>query len=75
MTRIMSTKTILGGKKRIAGTRISVDLVASYLSQGYGVVELKRDYPHLTIEQIQAAIDYLDKQVRYAKEQLVPSAS
>lgn len=75
MPKVISTKTILGGKKRIAGTRISVDVIANYLSQGYGIAEIRRDYPHLTNEQIQAAIDYLDRQVHFVKEQLVPSVS
>ena len=56
MVAIVSTKGTLGGKRRIDGTRISVDLVYMYLKDKK-LKQFRRDYPHITDEQIQAAID------------------
>lgn len=56
MVAIVSTKETLGGKRRIEGTRISVDLVYMYLKDNK-LRQFRRDYPHITDEQIQAAID------------------
>ncbi|HEX6817845.1 MAG TPA: DUF433 domain-containing protein [Ktedonobacterales bacterium] len=49
---------ILGGKPVIAGTRISVQLILEKLRDGWTLEELLEDYPHLTREQIVAALAY-----------------
>lgn len=67
MSHITSTKTVLGGKKRIAGTRISVDLIYNYVKDN-NIDQIPRDYPHLEKNHIKAALDYLDRQVHSAKE-------
>ena len=54
---------ILGGKPIIAGTRISVELILDRISAGMGEKEILTDYPHLTAEQIQAAVAYAKKLV------------
>lgn len=59
MVAIVSTKATLGGKKRIAGTSISVATVASYFLHGYGIQEIRDDYPRLTLDQIEAARQYV----------------
>lgn len=56
--RIVSTPDTLGGKKRIAGTRISVDLIYNYV-RANKINQIKKDYPHLTREQIDAARRYV----------------
>ena len=56
---VVSTKATLGGKKRIVGTSISVATVASYFLHGLGVVDIQRDYPALTHEQIEVARLYV----------------
>ncbi|MBK8632457.1 MAG: DUF433 domain-containing protein [Saprospiraceae bacterium] len=45
---------ILLGKPIIKGTRISVELILRKLASGYTVEQVLSNYPHLTIEQIQA---------------------
>lgn len=61
--KIVKTKNVLGGKPRIEGTRISVDLIGSYISVGCGVDQIRRDYPQLTNQQIGSALDYLTDQI------------
>lgn len=56
--QIISNSDILGGKPIIAGTRISVELILDRVSSGMSVKEILKDYPHLTTNQIQAAISY-----------------
>jgi uncharacterized protein (DUF433 family) len=55
---ITSDPEILGGKPVIAGTRISVQLILEKLRDGWSIQDLLDDYPHLTREQIIAAIAY-----------------
>jgi uncharacterized protein (DUF433 family) len=56
---IVSKKTVLGGKPVIAGTRISVDLIATYLATGYDLSDIRQAYPHLTKDQIEVALTYI----------------
>ncbi len=55
---IISNPEILNGKPTIAGTRISVELILDRMASGMSVREILKDYPHLTTNQIQAAIAY-----------------
>ena len=55
---ITTDPEILGGKPVIAGTRISVQLILEKLRDGWSIQDLLEDYPHLTREQIIAAIAY-----------------
>ena len=55
---ITSDPEILGGKPVIAGTRISVQLILEKLGDGWSIHDLLDDYPHLTRDQIIAAIAY-----------------
>jgi uncharacterized protein (DUF433 family) len=57
-TLITSDPEILGGKPVIAGTRISVQLILEKLGDGWSIQDLLADYPHLTRDQIIAAIVY-----------------
>jgi len=57
-TQIISDPKILSGKPVIAGTRISVELILDRIAAGMSVKEILKDYPHLTVKQIQAAISY-----------------
>ena len=45
---------VIGGKPKIAGTRIGVELVLERLGDGWTVDQLLTAYPHLTAEQIHA---------------------
>jgi uncharacterized protein (DUF433 family) len=55
---ITTDPEIQGGKPIIAGTRISVQLILEKLRDGWSIQDLLEDYPHLTREQIIAAIAY-----------------
>ncbi|HLC38687.1 MAG TPA: DUF433 domain-containing protein [Patescibacteria group bacterium] len=72
MTRIISTKQVLSGKKRISNTRISVDVIADYIVMGYGIKEIQKDYPHLTKEQIISALNYIEKRAIRERIKLEP---
>jgi uncharacterized protein (DUF433 family) len=69
MTKIICTKGVLGGKERISGTRISVDLVYNYIKDD-NITQIYSDYPHLKKDQIKVAVDYLDDKVHLAKEKV-----
>lgn len=55
---ITQTPKILGGKPIIAGTRMSVEVILEFLAGGMEIKEMLKEYPYLTREQIQAAIQY-----------------
>jgi uncharacterized protein (DUF433 family) len=55
---IVADKHTLGGKPRIAGTRISVALVLEQLSNGRTFEELLESYPTLERDHILACLAY-----------------
>lgn len=55
---ISSDFNVLLGKPVIKGTRITVEIILRKLSQGATINELLKMYPHLTLVQIQAAMEY-----------------
>lgn len=54
---------ILGGKPIIAGTRMSVEVILEFLAGGMDKKDVLREYPFLTKEQVEAAIDYAAKMI------------
>lgn len=62
--RIVCDPNILCGKPTIAGTRISVELILEEIAAGTTVDELLIDYPHLTRDQILAAIKFATEAFR-----------
>jgi len=56
--RIISDPRIMTGKPVIEGTRITVELILTRLGEGRSVVEIVEEYPHLSNEQVEAAIAY-----------------
>jgi uncharacterized protein (DUF433 family) len=62
--KIVSDPKILFGKPVIAGTRISVELILEGLGSGMTVDDLLQDYPHLTKDQILAAIRFAAQALR-----------
>jgi uncharacterized protein (DUF433 family) len=67
--RIVSDSDIMLGKPIIKGTRITVELVLRKLSEGMTIEELLEAYPHLTREDILAAISYSADVI--AREELI----
>lgn len=59
--KIVSDPNILFGKPTIAGTRISVEVILDRIGSGMSPKEVLKDYPHLTYEQIEAALAYAGK--------------
>jgi uncharacterized protein (DUF433 family) len=70
--RIEINPAVMMGKPVIRGTRITVELILRKLGEGATENELIEDYPHLTREDIRAAIAYGAASV--AHEEVVPLA-
>ncbi len=58
LSRIVIDPNVMVGKPIIKGTRIPVDTILHLLANGLTFEEILEDYPHLTKEDILAAIDY-----------------
>jgi len=56
--RITVNPEIMLGKPVIKGTRTTVELILRKLSEGMTIEELLEAYPHLTKEDILAALEY-----------------
>jgi uncharacterized protein (DUF433 family) len=54
--RIVTDQKIMLGKPVIKGTRITVELILKKLSEGMSLDEVIQAYPHLTREDILAAL-------------------
>lgn len=70
--RIVSDPDIMVGKPTIRGTRITVELILEKLGEGMTIEEMLEAYPHLTREQVLAALqfaaDYLrDEDIEFGK--------
>jgi len=57
-SRIHADPRVLCGKPVIRGTRISVELILRKLSEGATFADLLDAYPHLTVEDIRAAVAF-----------------
>ena len=62
--RIVVDPRVLGGKPVIRGTRIPVYFILELLANGWSVDDILREYPHLTREDVLAAIRYAAKVLR-----------
>lgn len=56
--RIVYDPEILVGKPVIKGTRISVELILGWLANGWTFEQLLESYPHITREDILAALSF-----------------
>ena len=55
---IVVDPAVLVGKPVIRGTRISVELLLDRFADGWSYDEVLAAYPHLTREQVQAAVTF-----------------
>ena len=55
---IHSDPRILGGKPVVKGTRISVELILEYLSDGCSTADVLAAYPHVTEADVRAAVAF-----------------
>lgn len=70
--RIEINPAIMMGKPVIRGTRITVELILRRLADGATDVELLEDYPHVTTEDIRAAVAYGAASVAHEEVVLLP---
>ena len=56
--RIVSDPEILVGKPVVKGTRISVELILGWLANGWTFEQILESYPHITREDILAALAF-----------------
>ncbi len=62
--RIVSNPDILVGKPTVKGTRISVELILGWLAQGWTHDMLLEAYPHITRDDILAALMFAAEMMR-----------
>jgi uncharacterized protein (DUF433 family) len=67
MKKITVNPQILSGKPIFEGTRIPVDLILEFLSQGYNIEEVLKEYPSLTKEDILGALNFAAKKIKEEK--------
>ena len=58
-TRISHNVDIMGGKACIKGTRVTVGMIISQISENKTVEELLDEYPYLTRDDIAQALKYV----------------
>jgi uncharacterized protein (DUF433 family) len=58
LDRIQVDPAVCGGRATIRGLRITVDFVLKRLGDGLAADEIVRDYPELTVEDVQQAARY-----------------
>lgn len=73
--RIQIDPAIMMGKPVIRGTRITVELILRRISEGASEADLREDYPHLTVEDIRAAVAYGAASVAHERIVFVPDTS
>jgi len=71
LKRIVVDPRIMGGKPVIRGTRIPVYLILELIASDWTIDRILKEYPHLTREDIQAAIMYAAKVL---KEEIIVKA-
>jgi uncharacterized protein (DUF433 family) len=62
--RIVTDPDILLGKPTIKGSRIAVEIVLDRLADGWSMETLLEAYPHLSKEDVQAALAYSADRLR-----------
>jgi len=72
--RIKIDPAIMMGKPVIRGTRITVELVLRNLADGASENELVEDYPHLTTNDIRAAVAYGAASVAHEEVVFLPNS-
>jgi uncharacterized protein (DUF433 family) len=61
LTRITVSPGVMVGKPTIRGLRITVEQILKALAADISIVELLEDYPELELEDIKAALLYIEK--------------
>jgi uncharacterized protein (DUF433 family) len=69
---IVVDSAVLVGKPIVKGTRISVELLLDRLADGWSYDDILTAYPHLTREQVQAAVRFASE--LFKEERFVAAA-
>ena len=69
--RIIIDPKIMGGKPVIKGTRIPVYFILELIANGWTIDDILKEYPHLTREDVLAAVRYA---ARVLREEVVVKA-
>lgn len=63
MSEIVETEGVLGGKPRVEGTRVSAEQIYEmHMHRGMSPDEIADVLPTVDIEDVRAAIEYMEKQ-------------
>ncbi|HLZ80801.1 MAG TPA: DUF433 domain-containing protein [Ktedonobacteraceae bacterium] len=62
--KIISNPNVMMGKPIIAGTRITVEHILELLAGGRTIDQILEAHPHITFEDVQAALTYAAESVR-----------
>ncbi len=65
--RIVVDPEILVGKPTIKGTRLAVEFIIDLLAEGWSQTDILRNYPGLTVEDIQACLSYASVMLKAEK--------
>lgn len=60
---IVRDPKVMLGKPIIKGTRITVELIVRKIADGFTISDILAGYPHLTEDQVLAALDYAAKMI------------
>lgn len=71
-TRITLDPDILVGKPIIRGTRLAVEFIIDLLAQGWSTDEILRNYPGISLEDIQACLSYASAVLKAEKVYAIP---
>jgi uncharacterized protein (DUF433 family) len=72
-SRITLDPDILVGKPIIRGTRLAVEFIIDLLAQGWSTDEILRNYPGISLEDIQACLSYASiALIAVAENPLIP---
>jgi len=71
-TRITLDPNILVGKPIIKGIRLAVEFIIDLLTQSWTTDEILRNYPGITIEDIQACLSYASAILKAEKVYALP---
>lgn len=63
MRKIVRRQSVLGGEPVIAGTRMPVRVLIDFVVANKQVADIQESYPHLTRQQIDDALAYIDRRL------------
>jgi len=69
-TRINRDVDIMGGKACIKGTRVTVGMIVSQISEGKTHKEVLSEYPYITSEDISEALRYAAWSVEFRETEI-----